>query len=268
MHKLISVAVPTRSRKEALIPFATSLVNTFGKSLEEFPQVTYLHDSPPIDDESMAKTDAAHNQHSRSVWLPYKSGMAELWNWSIILSPTDWVLICNDDVTFNPGWLTYLEETIASNKYLLIELFHYGAFCIHKSLILEIGWFDERLTGFGFEDNDMMLRISEAGLKDRVDTSHDFIRRVGDVEVGHFVNHHKYAYKFPGNPGEQNGPWLMHKWGRDNDVAWDMPSYRKVPEVDWHPAHTNKFAHKFGYNHIPWVARTTHSWKTNMAVYP
>ena len=74
------------------------------------------------------------------------------------------MLICNDDGGFQKGWLEYLEKQIATGSFLQINLLHYGGMCIHKSLIPQIGWFDERFHGGGYEDIDWQLRISEAGL--------------------------------------------------------------------------------------------------------
>jgi hypothetical protein len=106
-------------------------------------------------------------------------------------------------------------------------------------MMLEVGFFDERYRHGGWEDLDYMTRISEAGLKDKVDTSHDFIRREGDVEIGHFVNHHKYQYKLDGWHGD-NEPWFRAKW-----AGGRKPTIRTVGEIDWHPSHTAKFASLF-----------------------
>lgn len=235
MTNLFSVAVPSRHRWECLSGFISSYLDT---SKGRQPFLTILHDSPDSYDIPVDVCDRHHGKNIRSLLLPTKSSLTELWNMSVITAPSDWVLICNDDVTFNSGWIEYLNDTIATNKYLMIELFHYGAMCLHKKLILECGWFDEMFPVAGYEDNDAQLRISEAEIKHLIDTSHDFIRKDGDVEIGHYVNHLKYVYKAPGWSGGSNEPWFREKWFTSDGVHF----IRRHFEQDWHPKYTMKYS--------------------------
>lgn len=251
-HQLISVAVPTRNRVTVINDFVKSFANSINPKVDGYtktyvmPELHIIYDAP----DKMSHYCGFDMTPTETTNVD-KSSLTELWNQAIISSPTDWVLVCNDDITFNKGWVEYLEGQIETGKYLLIHLFHYGAFCIHKSLILEIGWFDENFRGGGFEDVDHMLRMSEAGLKDLVDRSHDFIRVDNDVEIGHFINHHKAQLhkqgitKGTGWDGKNNGTYIMEKWGRKDNTNWRIPSFRQSLEVDWHPSVTKKYAEKF-----------------------
>ena len=256
MHEKISVVVPTRHRKETVTAFKTTLFKSLEGCGGEFPQLTVLYDSP--DSESTTCLDGEHTSGLiREVWVPDKSSLTELWNLGIILSPTDWVLICNDDIEIKPGWLEYLEKTIDTGDFDLFHLFHYGAMCMHKSMICKVGWFDETFEGGGYEDVDYQLRISEAGLKNRVDQSHAFMKREGsdglhnfivcegNKEIGHFVDHTKHCYSQENNwQGRNNEHWIIKKW-RTN-LNFSLPSYRTALEIDWHPAMSRKYAGKFG----------------------
>lgn len=239
MHSKISVAVPSRHRWPCLNGFLESFLATTKESGR--PVLTVLHDSPESYDDSMRICDKNSSLYLRSLWLPEKSGLAELWNWSVMTAPTEWVLICNDDITFNPGWVEYLDEMINSGKYILIHLFHYGAMCLSKQFILEHGWFDERFHFAGYEDNDSQLRISEANLKQYIDKSHDFIRKENNVEIGHYVNHLKYVYNAPGWIGGSNEPWFIKKWKTQDGVNFT----RMAPEIDWHPKYTMKYSARY-----------------------
>lgn len=236
--------------------FMDSFMNTTSYSDGRRPAMTVILDSPDAlhEDYTLIQNDfltsAFPEDYIRSVIVPDKSSLTELWNLSIILAPTDWVLICNDDVTFNPGWVEYLEQQIATDKFDLIHLFHYGGMCIHKRLILKMGWFDENFNSGGFEDIDFQLRISEAGLKDRVDRSHDFIRKEGKVEVGHFMNHHRDVQANGSWAGGNNADWICEKWGRKSPWDFRIPSFRQSLEVNWHPAYTSKYEEKYG---LRWV---------------
>lgn len=250
MHPNISVAVPTRHRHLIINKFIDSLFTSISVTTAQnnkIPFLTILHDSPDNLDNNECVEDiddiAAGCDNFRSVLIPEKSSLTELWNLSIMLSPTDWVFLCNDDIIFKPGWLEYLEEKIEEDKYLLVHLFHYGAMLFHKSLILKVGWFDERFRGGGYEDNDYQLRISEANLKDKVDRSHDFIRREGGREIGHFIDHLKYEYKGENWQGENNYEWCSTKWG--NGCNWRLPAIRQSEEIDWHPRYTSRYNEKF-----------------------
>ncbi len=241
MHNLISVTVPSRDRPICLHNMITSFYASVEKNI---PHFHVIHDAP-------TKEPVTPSAYCVETINYDKSSLTELWNQGIIMAPTDWVMVCNDDIVFKKGWLEYLEEKISEGKHLLIHLFHYGAFCIHKSLILKVGWFDENFRGGGFEDIDHMLRIAEAGLKESVDRSHDFIRMENDVEVGHFIDHHKVKLHKQGITagtgwdGKNNGPYIVEKWGRRDDCNWRRPSFRQFVETDWHPAVTKKYSEKF-----------------------
>jgi hypothetical protein len=251
MHKDISVAVPSRHRNNTLRRFIETYWDSINHLEHRHPLVTVLHDSPKLltYDESVVNTDVESAEIPslyRSVYIPDKSSLTELWNLSIIFAPTDWVLICNDDVTFNRGWLEYLEEQIVTDKYDMIHLFHYGGMCLHKRLILKMGWFDENFRGGGFEDIDYQLRISEAGLRDRVDRSHDYIRTENKVEIGHFMNHHRDVQSNGSWSGENNAEWMCEKWGRKSPYDYRIPSFRQKREVNWYPSYTSKYEKKYG----------------------
>lgn len=244
----ISVACPTRHRPVIIAKYLESFYKTTNDSNRPF--MTIIHDSPiggTSNDAVQNIDNMAHEDYKnfRSVFIPEKSSLTELWNLSIILSPTDWALICNDDIIFKDGWLEYLEEKILENKYLIINLFNYGAMAIHKRAILRLGWFDERFRGGGFEDNDYQLRISEANFKGYVDRSHDIVCRTrSGKEIGIFIDHLRDEYKVGEYwKGENNFEFCSQKWR--NNCNWRRPAFRMLDEPDWHPTYTAKYEKKF-----------------------
>lgn len=266
MHPQVSVGVYSRHRPHILKPFIESFLDTMSQRADR-PTLTVLHDAPEklYRDEAVNLVDSYINyrQNVRSVVIPDKSGLTKLLNLSIILAPTDWVLLCNDDMTFNPGWLDYLDKKIVEGQHKLITLFSYGAICFHKSMILQVGWFDERFQAGGYEDNDYQLRVQEAGLKHLVDMSHDFIRREGNVEVGHFVNHNKYVWRDVNGWVGDNSIWCRQKWGNLN---WSKPSYRQVVDVDWYPWYTSKYEKMFNMP-CSWPEVNKRSMETRQGVF-
>ena len=242
MHDLISVAVPTRHRPQCMKRFFESYQAATPGIASSNPHITVLLDAP--NDICFPDTWGV-NASMQKIEIYEKSSLTELWNWGIITAPTDWVLLCNDDIVFKPGWLQYLEQQIHNTDALQINLGHYGAFCMHKSLVLRIGWHDERYMGGGYEDIDWQLRIAEAGLKDRVDNSHTFYENRPGHDVGHFIDHFKSSSN-EGWQGRNNSRWICMKWSRRAPAAWNRaPSIRTVAEPDWHPAYTFRYVERF-----------------------
>jgi glycosyltransferase involved in cell wall biosynthesis len=228
---MLTVAVPTRNRSSRLTRFLRSLDDSGATGIKTL----VVHDSP-TEMESVLECQQQYMNYPlfNSIVMPNKSSLAELWNYCIAYSDTDWVLVCNDDAVFMKDWDKYLLDTIASEKFLQINLLHYGGFCINKRMILRNGWFDERFRGGGFEDNDWQLRIFEGGHKKHVDISHDY----------KFMDHLKVSDDTNWR-GVNNDQWIMEKWGRIHLWDWHQPSFRVRPEIDWHPAFTKRYENKF-----------------------
>lgn len=247
MNRLISVAVPTRHRIKKLDNFITSFKNTTFS--DERPHLTIIHDNPTSKEE-VNFTRPLISDSINVIHNLYKSSLAQLWNQCIINAPTDWVLVCNDDAIFKQGWLEYLTKQIFSDKYKQINLLNYGGMCLHKSWIVRIGWFDEQFEGGGYEDVDYQLRISELKQKHLVDMSNDFV----------FLEHRKDSSDGCDWEGRNNSIHIVNKWGRKEN--WNLPSYRWMKEIDWHPKFTSEYIRKYSEEPIYL------SYKNSEAVYP
>lgn len=243
-HNLISVSVPTRHRPHVIKDF----IESFDATSKVKPFLTVLHDAPHVPTENpngaeekpQCPLSEISNVASmltglpaQNIFVPDKSGLARLWNMCVMFAPTDWVLICNDDVVFENGWLEFLEDLIATDKYYQIDLACYAGFCIHKSMILKIGWFDEHFLGGAHEDHDWQLRITEANLRDYRTYEHN----------DKFLTHKTYTkskWRYNGND-----KWLCKKWKRQSPWDYRIPSFRNEPEVDWHPSYTAFYETKY-----------------------
>lgn len=236
MNELITVAVPTRHRHAKLARFVESFLDTTPEA--QRPRLLVISDAPDYNDPTIPYMDELRNKfHYPLVEYninPEKSGLAQLWNQCIIRSSTDWVLVCNDDGVFQAGWLEWLEKQI-NDKYLQVNLMHYGGFCIHKKMLLLNGWFDEHFFGGGFEDNDWQLRLSESELNELV----------YDWTCNWTYMHHNKVNDNNNWTDQNNRDWMRMKWGRQDLHAWSRPSYRRMPEIDWHPLHTKKYEVKY-----------------------
>ncbi len=228
----ISIAIPTRERLVPLRALIETLIDTANEQLE----VLVLHDAP--EDRSAVRW-ASKCKRLFNLEFPIKQSMTALWNKGLLYSSGDWVLVCNDDVLLKDGWRKYLEEIADEKRHKQIILCAYSAFCIHKSVIPLLGWFDERFTGGYYEDVDWQMRLGESGFEELVDFSHDSV----------FVEHRKaVSPRTPEWPWQENARWFCEKWGRRDYTDWTAPSFRKAPEIDWYPGYTKKYCQQFGVN--------------------
>lgn len=97
-------------------------------------------------------------------WNRFNPSLSRVWNWAIAQSESEWVMVCNEDLFFKPGWLSMLEAEMEGNP----DAEWFGpsrCFLFKKSLISKVGWFDERFTGITYEDLDYVRRMNHAGVK-------------------------------------------------------------------------------------------------------
>jgi hypothetical protein len=95
-------------------------------------------------------------------------GLAKMWNSIIISSPTEHVVLLNDDIKIlNNNFNSVIESVINSQNFSGICLINgsFSHFIVGKTFIDNIGYFDERLLGFGEEDGDISYRCEKRGIK-------------------------------------------------------------------------------------------------------
>lgn len=104
--------------------------------------------------------------------FPYKTRLvdgtnAESFSWlvnrCILSSATEVIIIMNDKVRADTSHIEKIIRLLNSG-YGLASLYLFGFFGLTKQLIREIGWFDERFKGGGFEDVDFQNRLIEANI--------------------------------------------------------------------------------------------------------
>lgn len=112
---------------------------------------------------------ASYFSNTFLLMSPIVRGCAFMWNNCINYTSSDYVLVISDDVIINDGFFDEFEMMLAKNHELGDESFrinyHWGHFCIYRQDVLDmqnrVGYFDERLIGFGEEDGDWMWRYQE-----------------------------------------------------------------------------------------------------------
>jgi hypothetical protein len=99
-------------------------------------------------------------------YIAYSEGqsLSKLWNQLVIHAINRKVFIFNDDVKIAPYFRKNVEESGILKKELGLLNWSWSHFLISKSIIHQIGWFDERFPGVGNEDEDYEARLVIAGI--------------------------------------------------------------------------------------------------------
>jgi hypothetical protein len=126
---------------------------------------------------------AARNPHVNylrpKVWREYRlTGRPEFawsphccaasWNWAMREAETTWVVNVNPDTLLSPHAWRIIEGAIrgrAEGTVLIRTQVNFNVWMADRTAILELGGFDERFKPCAGEDEDMLCRISQAGLK-------------------------------------------------------------------------------------------------------
>lgn len=96
-------------------------------------------------------------------------GLSKMWNTIIIHSSKENILLLNDDLeVVNDNMFQVVSNHIESPEYYGLSKINetFSNFVINKKLIDDLGYFDERLLGFGEEDGDITYRMIKNKGKD------------------------------------------------------------------------------------------------------
>jgi hypothetical protein len=94
------------------------------------------------------------------IVCPEFKSLAKLWNTLVIFSNTEYNLILNDDILCNnDNTLNMISKAINQTKYQFFTINGgFSHFVITKTMLHNLGYFDERLIAFGEEDGDIVHR--------------------------------------------------------------------------------------------------------------
>jgi len=89
---------------------------------------------------------------------PIVRGCAFMWNTCFNFTDTPVILNLNDDVTVGAGFIAEYERLLAQVPDESFTIGGFSAASIHRDDLFDVGYFDERLLGFGEEDGDWVWR--------------------------------------------------------------------------------------------------------------
>ena len=91
-------------------------------------------------------------------------GLSKMWNTLLIHSTKDDLLLLNDDINVTSNNMFEVVSThIKTPEYFGLSIINntFSFFVVNKKFVDELGYFDERLLGFGEEDGDIMYRLNK-----------------------------------------------------------------------------------------------------------
>jgi hypothetical protein len=105
------------------------------------------------------------NSNVYPIFFVEVRGLSKLWNTLIIHSSKKDILLLNDDIDLITNDIfASVSNHIDSEQYFGLSKINgtFSFFIVNKNLIDELGYFDERLLGFGEEDGDITYRLIES----------------------------------------------------------------------------------------------------------
>lgn len=141
-------------------------------------QIRSFSDSPIhicVNGEYQEKFNEEYRKKMLNLCLSYESilpiffvemrGLSKMWNTLISFSESDNVLVLNDDIEVFSNDIFEKIENIKEETTLIKINGSFSHFIINRRVLDKVGWFDERLLGFGEEDGDITFRFLENGHK-------------------------------------------------------------------------------------------------------
>lgn len=116
---------------------------------------------------------------------------SKLVNSCVAAADTETVIVMSDKVMPSSKDVTRL-LTLLDRGYAMVALYRLAFFGFKKQLLRQIGMFDERFVGGGFEDDDFYIRLKEADLGVYVSHEIAYAKSTSgwnySLAQGHFVN--------------------------------------------------------------------------------
>ena len=158
----ISIGIVTfKERKELIKELVRRIRLTVPETVDIILAINGNNEEEMPDDYRTEMLDLAKQyKNIYPIFCPEFKGLSKLWNNLVIFSKTKYNFILCDDITWaNPNIYNEIINHINSTKQEFFTINGgFSHFVCTKDILHKIGYFDERLCGFGEEDGDMHLR--------------------------------------------------------------------------------------------------------------
>lgn len=175
----------------------------------------------------------------------FNLGVAASWNLIIRanIHQRYW-LICNNDLTFQPGVLERLsrdvEEHIDEPNISMVEMGneswgnHFGAFAVNDLAIEAVGWFDENFHPIYYEDTDWKKRAELIGIRMNVVKSDTYHIGNASWQNTHLMHDNSISWGY--NQRYYDEKWavpLSGTYPQEHITTWKQPSISRLRETEW-----------------------------------
>lgn len=162
MTQELSVCIVTfRQRKELIKDLIAKVRSNVPETVDILLAINGNNEESMPDDYRMDMLELAKSyKNLYPIFCPEFKSLSKLWNTLVIFSKTEYNLILCDDVEFSNPYaynqiVNYINQT--QNQFFTIN-HEFSHFVCTKTILHKLGYFDERLSGFGEEDGDMHYR--------------------------------------------------------------------------------------------------------------
>jgi hypothetical protein len=168
--------------------------------------------------EDMLKLSLEYKNVFPIVCPEFKS-LCKLWNTLVIFSKTEYnFILCDDVISQNPSVLKEIDEYITRSKSEFFTINNqFSHFVLTKTMLHNLGYFDERLSGFGEEDGDIIHRYIEV-----------YGTRMPDIRINGLYNKGSYELRNEkiethiDNKPRFNREFIMKKYAHDPNGIYGM----------------------------------------------
>ena len=186
----ISIGIVTYKERRLFVrDLINKLRKTFPESIDILLNINGNNEELMDDDYRQEMLDLAKTyKNVYPIFCPEFKSLSKLWNTLVIFSKTEYNLILCDDVNvINKNIYYELMSTINNKGYDFVTINgEFSHFICTKTILHDIGYFDERLSAYGFEDMDMHYRyIKKYG------------KRIENIQISGIYNQALYELKTP-----------------------------------------------------------------------
>jgi GT2 family glycosyltransferase len=209
-----SIIIPVYCNKEDHIQVVKNTVDSIRANSEDYELII-------IDD--YGEYNAAFANADVLIQQEKNSGIAPAWNAGLKAAKGEFLVVVNDDITVQKGWLDKLRQALEFDDTYMVSApgvegkingtgieenrFWFPGYCfmLTRKTLETIGYFDEQFTPFNYEDTDYWTRVFMAGGK---------LVRNYSATIQHLEGSVLHTLKYE-EVSENNKKKFIDKWGFD-----------------------------------------------------
>lgn len=158
-----SIGITTFSKRFDIFKQTLKTIRKYRPNIPVLVAINGLHNTE-FDEQYRTSILEVMSQHNNvyPIFFPSLRGYAKLINTLVVHSPTDMLLHVQDDVDIvDESFFNTFEELIPRITRMCKFNGSFSHACYTKQGMIDLGWMDERLLGFGEEDGDLTYRYIE-----------------------------------------------------------------------------------------------------------